>query len=229
MILSINSAFAPVDSAGDAPSLIALSVPALLAHAKDFGSRRILIIQGHPDADAPHLCHALADSYAQGAMSAGHQIRRQDVAQLDFPLLRSQHDFESGTLPASLLGVQTDILWAEHLVLFFPLWAGDMPALLKGLLEQVFRPDFTGASAPHFGKHSLSGRSARVVVTMGMPALVYRWYFRAHSLKSLQRNLLGLVGIAPVHETLIGLTGSMKPEEASRWLGKLKRLGLRGG
>ena len=39
---------------------------------------------------------------------------------------------------------------------------------------------------------------------MGMPALVYRWYFRAHSVKSLERNILGFVGIAPVHETLIG-------------------------
>ena len=29
--------------------------------------RRILLIQGHPDAGAPHLCHALADAYAAGA------------------------------------------------------------------------------------------------------------------------------------------------------------------
>ena len=29
-----------------------------------------------------------------------------------------------------------------YLVLFFPLWLGDMPALLKGFLEQVARPGF---------------------------------------------------------------------------------------
>ena len=74
-------------------------------------------------------------------------------------------------------------------------------------------------------KKVLSGRSARVVVTMGMPAIIYRWYFRAHSIKSLERNLLGIVGIAPVHETLIGLTGNMKPIDAKKWLSKLKRLG----
>ena len=60
---------------------------------------------------------------------------------------------------------------------------------------------------------------------MGMPAWVYRWYFRAHSVKSLERNILGFVGIAPVHETLIGLTGDMKPADAAKWLGKLKHLG----
>lgn len=62
-------------------------------------------------------------------------------------------------------------------------------------------------------------------MTMGMPALVYRWYFRAHSVKSLERNMLGIVGIAPVHETLIGMTSNMKPADAQKWLVKLKRLG----
>ncbi len=190
-------------------------------------SKRIVLIQGHPDAGASHLCHALASSYAAGAKEAGHDLRETEVAALDFPLLRSQQDFETGHLPASLQQAQDDILWAEHIVIVFPLWAGDMPALLKGFLEQIYRPGFTGASASHFAEKRLKGRSARVVVTMGMPALVYRWYFRAHSLKSLERNILGMVGIAPVHETLIGMTGALQPLDAAKWLAKLKRLGQR--
>ena len=188
-------------------------------------SKRILTIQGHPDASEPHLCHALAASYNLGAQSAGHTVRHVNVAELDFPLLRSQKDFQTGTVPASLKPVQNDLLWAEHLVIFFPLWAGDMPALLKGFFEQVMRPSFSGEHASFFDKKVLSGRSARVVVTMGMPAIVYRWYFRAHSIKSLERNLLGIVGIAPVHETLIGLAGNMKSADAAKWFNKLKRLG----
>jgi putative NADPH-quinone reductase len=190
-------------------------------------SKRILIIQGHPDASQPHLCHALAASYIVGAQSAGHSVRHVDVAELDFPLLRSQKDFETGTVPPSLKPIQADLLWAEHLVLFFPLWAGDMPALLKGFFEQLMRPSFSGEHTSFFDKKVLSGRTARVVVTMGMPAIIYRWYFRAHSVKSLERNLLGIVGIAPVHETLIGLTGGMKAADAAKWLAKLKRLGER--
>ena len=48
----------------------------------------------------------------------------------------------------------------------------------------------------------------------------------AHSVKSPERNILGFVGIAPAHETLIGLTGDMKASDAAKWLGKLKRLGV---
>jgi putative NADPH-quinone reductase len=190
-------------------------------------SKRILIIQGHPDASQPHLCHALASSYNVGAQSSGYTVKHVNVTELDFPLLRSQKDFETGTVPSSLKPIQNDLLWAEHLVLFFPLWAGDMPALLKGFFEQIMRPSFSGEHASFFEKKILSGRSARVVVTMGMPAIIYRWYFRAHSIKSLERNLLGIVGIAPVNETLIGLTGSLKPAEAGKWLAKLKHLGER--
>jgi len=163
--------------------------------------QRILLIQGHPDAVTPHLCHTLAEAYAEGAEAAGHEVRWTDVARLDFPLLRSQQAWEHGELPPALQSAQDDIAWAEHLVLFFPLWLGDMPALLKGFLEQVARPGFafTAEGGNPFGRKGLTGRSARVVVTMGMPALVYRWYFRAHSLKSLERNILGFVGIAPVN------------------------------
>lgn len=187
-------------------------------------SKRILLIQGHPDNSQPHLCHALASSYNVGAENAGHKVRHVNIAELDFPLLRSQKDFETGIVPASLKPVQDDLLWAEHLVIFFPLWAGDMPALLKGFFEQLMRPSFSGEHVSYFDKKVLSGRSARVVVTMGMPAVIYRWYFRAHSVKSLERNLLGIVGIAPVHETLVGLTGNMKAVDAAKWLTKLKRL-----
>ena len=189
-------------------------------------SKRILILQGHPDASQPHLCHALASSYSAGAEGAGHTVKHVNVAEVDFPLLHTQKDFETGTVPVNLKTIQDDLLWAEHVVVFFPLWLGDMPAMLKGFFEQLLRPSFVGEYANYFDKKVLSGRSARVVATMGMPAAIYRWYFRAHSVKSLERSLLGTVGFAPVDETLIGNVGNMKPAEATKWLRKLERLGV---
>jgi putative NADPH-quinone reductase len=191
-------------------------------------TKNILLIQGHPDTVVPHLCHALADAYAEGARQEGHEVRTINIAALDFPILRSQQAWEEGELPPTLRQAQSDMLWAGHIVLFFPLWMGDMPALLKGFLEQVMRPGFAfgreRGSSP-FTQKKLKGRSARVVVTKGMPALVYRRYFRAHSVKTLERNILGFGGIGPVHETLVGMVGEMKPDAAAEWMGKLRRLG----
>ena len=78
----------------------------------------------------------------------------------------------------------------------YPLWLGTMPAALKALLEQSLRPDFAMDYTGRWPAGRLKGRSARVVVTMGMPELAYRWWFGAHSLKSLERNVLKFVGIS---------------------------------
>jgi putative NADPH-quinone reductase len=104
--------------------------------------KHLAIIQGHPDPQGNHYGHALAAAYAQSAAAAGHEVQIIDVARLEFPLLRTKEDFEHGAPPDSICQAQQTIRWAEHLLIFYPLWGGTMPALLKGFLEQVFRPNF---------------------------------------------------------------------------------------
>ena len=64
--------------------------------------RRILIIVGHPDGSPKRLCRALADAYAEGARSAGHEVRLLDIATLDFPILRTMEEFTERPLPVTL-------------------------------------------------------------------------------------------------------------------------------
>ena len=65
-------------------------------------SKNILPIQGHPDASTSHLCRALGASYVAGAEESGHVVRQINVAELEFPLLCSQKDWEKDIVPASL-------------------------------------------------------------------------------------------------------------------------------
>jgi putative NADPH-quinone reductase len=69
----------------------------------------------------------MADAYAEAATSFEHQLRGIEVAKLDFPLLRTQTDFEIGELPPARLQPGDDMCWAEHWVFLFPLWYGTMP------------------------------------------------------------------------------------------------------
>jgi putative NADPH-quinone reductase len=190
-------------------------------------AKHITIIQGHPDSDSRHFGHALADEYANGARDSRHEVRKVEVAQLAFPLLRTKQDFEKGTPPANLKEAVEAIKWADHLVIVYPLWLGSMPALLKAFFEQVFRPGiaFDYRSGGKMPKKLLTGKSARVIVTMGMPSFVYRWFFFAHSVKSLQRNILKFCGVSPVKATLIGNIEGMRCEQRTSWLDKVRRLG----
>lgn len=192
--------------------------------------KRIVMIQGHPDRQTRHFCHALADEYAKGCDDGGHEVRRIEVAQLEFPLLRTKEDFEQGLPPDSIKLAQDAIRWADHLVIVYPLWLGSMPALLKAFFEQVFRPGvaFEYQASGQMAKKLFTGKSARIVVTMGMPALVYRWFFFAHSLKSLQRNILGFCGIGPMRATLIGRIEGLNERQRAAWLDRLRALGEAG-
>ncbi len=188
--------------------------------------RRITIIQGHPDPQPVHFGHALADTYAAGAAAAGHEVRRVEVARLDFPMLHSQAEWNDGPVPAGLQEAQAAIAWADHVVLVFPLWLGTMPALLKAFLEQVLRPGFALLyKESRFPQKGLAGKSARVVVTMGMPAFWYRWFFRAHGVKGLERSILKFCGIHPVRESLVGLVESKDEATRRRWLRRIEALG----
>ncbi|KAB2920714.1 MAG: NAD(P)H-dependent oxidoreductase [Hyphomicrobiaceae bacterium] len=192
-------------------------------------AQRITIIQGHPDPSGNRFCHALADAYAAGAAAAGIAVRRIEVGALAFPVLRTQLDFETGAPPPAIAEAQEAIRWADHLVIIYPLWLGTMPALLKAFFEQAFRPGFAlGRGAELAWASPLKGRSARIVVTMGMPAFFYRWYFGAHGLKSLERSILRFAGIKPFRETLIGMIGTFSEAKAKAWLAKLEALGRSG-
>jgi putative NADPH-quinone reductase len=190
-------------------------------------SRKILVIDGHPDRDRNHFIHALADAYVAGAAGA-HETRCIRVAELDFPLLRSQHEWTEVEAPPAIRDAQAALRWAEHVVLLYPMWLGDVPALVKGFLEQVMRPSFAFAyRSKKLPEKLLKGRSGRVVVTMGMPELFYRLVYRAHSLKSLERNILKFVGVAPVATTVIGSVEA-GADQREQWLREMRELGRRG-
>jgi len=190
-------------------------------------TQRILIIQGHPDPSGEHFGHALARAYAEGADAGGHEVRSIDVGAIGFPLVRSRAEWEADNAPDDIAAAQASLAWASHVLLVYPLWLGSMPALLKGFLEQVLRPHYAFGNDGRGPERLLRGRSARIVVTMGMPAPVYRWFFRAHSLKSLERNILRFVGIRPVRASVVGnVEGSAARRQ--RWLQRMRDLGARG-
>lgn len=176
--------------------------------------RNVCIIDGHPDGDPARLIHSLADAYAEGAVLAGHTISRIRVSALDFPLLDSTADFETPP-PEPVLSERNKIAAADHVVIFFPLWLGGMPAKLRGFFEQTARGSFFLGQAKegaHWPAKMMEGKSAHTVITMGMPGLVYRFGMDAGSLKALERGVLGLSGFKPLTHTVLGGMGNISPD-----------------
>jgi putative NADPH-quinone reductase len=191
-------------------------------------TKHIVIIDGHPDPAPERFCHAVANAYAGAATEAGHVVHRIELARLEFPILRTRSEWEDSIPAESIRDCQRAISAAQHVVLIYPLWLGDVPALLKGFLEQVFRPGFAiKQGARTLSPGMLKGKSARIVVTMGMPALFYRLFFFAHSVSSLRRNILGFVGLGPVRVSIIG-TVEGSAQARGKWIHRIRQYGRAG-
>jgi putative NADPH-quinone reductase len=190
-------------------------------------TRRILILDGHPDPAPERFIHALAAAYREGAEAGGHEVQSLRLADLTFPMLRTQRDYEKGEPDAAVDRCQQAMDWANHVVILYPLWLGEMPALLKGLLEQMLRPGFA-FSTRQLGRWPVKfhdGKSARIIVTMGMPGWLYRWYYRAHSLRSLRRNILRFIGFRRVSATVIGSVANLSSSQSRSYLQAVEKLG----
>jgi len=189
--------------------------------------KRIVVVDGHPDPEPGHLCHALAARYRDGSLRTGHDATLIRIADLDFPILQRPADFQTLPTPESLQPARDLILAADHVVLVYPLWLGTLPAYTKAFLEQLFHYDTAFERDPDdaWPKGRMKGKSARIVVTMGMPGFVYRLWYGAHSLKNLERNVFGFIGFTPVRSTVFGMVDKADDRKISNWLGTMDTLG----
>lgn len=188
---------------------------------------RIALIIGHPG--KTRFSHALAQAYQEGATSAGHEVRVLNLSEMAFdPILHEGYEGDQPIEP-DIQTAQDAITWAEHLVIVYPIWGGTMPALLKGFIERAFLPGFAyGSGRNGKPRKLLSGRSARLIITMGAPAFWYRWVMGAHGVKVLKHHILKFCGITPVRTTYFGLIGTASEAKRKQWLEQVRAHGING-
>ena len=187
----------------------------------------VCIINAHPDPSAERLIAALCDAYERGARRGEHPVSRIDIAKLEFDLLDNAATFATPP-PEPILSEREKIAAADHLFIAFPLWLGSMPAKSRAFFEQAARANFflsTTEDNKGWPRRLMKGKSARVVVTMGMPSLFYRTLMDAGALKALERGLLGLAGVKPIRHTIYGGVDATSDAAHQHWLEDMEGLG----
>ena len=152
----------------------------------------VLLVFAHPERQS--LNGALRDVAVAELQPQGHEVRVSDlyaegwkasVDRADFPEMAyderlrvagaSGQAFAAGNLTADVKAEQEKLLWADTLILQFPLWWYSMPAILKGWVDRVYAFGFAYGvgeqSDTHwgdrFGEGTLAGKRAMLVVTVG--------------------------------------------------------------
>lgn len=126
------------------------------------------LILGHPTKDSfnGQICSA----YEKKLISLGHSVRRVNIIDLGMDLNLSLNPSEKNK--KIILKEQENIKWADEIIFFYPLWWGNVPALLKGYIDNVFQPGF----AYKYHKNDqgwdklLKGKTVRIFSTCDAPA-----------------------------------------------------------
>jgi NAD(P)H dehydrogenase (quinone) len=151
----------------------------------------VLIVYAHPEPLS--LNGSLKNFMVQRLERAGHQVQVSDLYamnwkasldaadSLDAPdgrfnaSLASMRAFENGRQSEDIALEQQKLLWADTVILQFPLWWFSMPAILKGWVERVYAYGFAYGVGEHsdtrwgdrYGEGTLAGKRAMLVVTAG--------------------------------------------------------------
>lgn len=152
----------------------------------------VLIVHAHPEPKS--LTNSLKNLAVDTLQQQGHIVQVSDLYGMHWKAVADQDDFtelkhadrfryasESGNAFANgqqkedIVEEQRKLLWADAVILSFPLWWFGMPAILKGWIDRVYARGFAYGVGQHggerwgdrYGEGVLSGRRAMVMVNIG--------------------------------------------------------------
>lgn len=154
---------------------------------------KYLIVYVHPEPAS--LSGHLRDRAVEALTDAGHEVIVSDLYAMKWKAVADRDDFlggeavegpldytrasrdafAEGMQAPDVVEEQRKLLWADVVVLQFPLWWYGMPAILKGWVDRVYAYGFAYGIGPHggafwgkrFGEGTLEGRRGMVAMTVG--------------------------------------------------------------
>ena len=186
---------------------------------------KILILQGHPNKKS--FVSALAQKYADGVRTKGHEVELIHLIDLQFdPVLhQGYHQNPPQALEADLQMMQEKITACDHLVVAFPMWWASLPSLLKAFFERTFLPGYAFEYTSKVPTKLLKGRSARYIMTMDSPAFYYRLFLGAPGFKIIKKSILQFCGFSPIKRTVFYGVRNTTAQKRKDWLEKVRILG----
>ena len=186
--------------------------------------KKVFVLVGHTYDDGK--CGQLAKAYTGAARKAGHKVRYVCLGHLDFdPVLRQGYR-KIQELEPCLEQIQKDIRWAEHVVVFYPMWWATMPAILKGFFDRAWLPGFAYRFKDSgFGwEKLLSGKTGRVVVTMNNWPFLARFLF-GDTTNEIDQAIMEFAGIEPTKVSSFGRIETCEGKKLEKVIQKVEKLG----
>ncbi|UII28938.1 NAD(P)H-dependent oxidoreductase [Fulvivirga maritima] len=180
--------------------------------------KKILVINGHPDAES--FDFALSQAYEAGAREAGAEVTVLNIGALNFnPNL--QYGYRKRMeLEPDLVSAIEDIHWADHLVWVFPVWWSGYPAIMKGFIDRTFLPGITyeNVAGKPLPKKLLKGKTGHMIITSDTPAWYDYLYMKRPTINQFKKGVLQFCGVGPVKVTRFSVVKGSSSEQRAKWV-----------
>jgi NAD(P)H dehydrogenase (quinone) len=187
---------------------------------------QISLILAHPDPGS--FNHAIARTVVGELLRAGHAVAFHDLYAEGFdPLLPAAEIPAGAPLPADVVTHCAEISRAGGIVIVHPNWWGQPPAILKGWIDRVLRPNVAyefleGDGGEGIPRGLLRARAAVVFNTSNTPAQRETDVFGDPLERLWKTCVFDLCGVNQFHRKTFRVVVTSTPEEREGWLAEAR-------
>lgn len=188
---------------------------------------KVLVILAHPSKAS--FNHAIAGAALVALEQNGHQVFFHDLYEERFdPLLPAEEIPPDGPVPPLVQQHCTELAQAEGVIIVHPNWWGQPPAILKGWVDRVFRPQVAykfmeGDLGEGVPVGLLKAQTALVFNTSNTPKIRERQVF-GDPLETLWRVcIFGLCGVGLFHRQNFSVVVTSTLKERQAWLAEVRK------
>jgi putative NADPH-quinone reductase len=188
----------------------------------------ISIILAHPDPRS--FNHAIARAAADTLCRNGHQASLHDLCQEQFPPLLSAAELRKDAKPEPVVAQHCqEITSADGIIIVHPNWWGMPPAILKGWIDRVLRPEVAyrfveGDQGEGVPMGLLKAKAAIVFNTANTPDERERKVF-GDPLEALWKKcVFDLCGVKNVYRRTFAVVVTSTPQQRAAWLAEARAM-----
>lgn len=187
---------------------------------------KISIILAHPNPGS--FNHAIANTAAEVLRANGHEVALRDLCQEKFdPCYTSAELARNPELTPDIRDHCEQIKATDGIIIVHPNWWGTPPAILKGWIDRVLRPEIAyrfvaGPNGEGRAVGLLAAKSAIVFNTANTPAEKELELFGDPLELIWKKCVFDLCGVKKVHRKIFAVVIGSTPEQRRSWLEEVR-------
>lgn len=183
--------------------------------------KKIFIIACNPkkgSKKAPYL-----EAYIEDAKKAGNEVRAINIYDIEINYLNfNDNDELDYSLTEELKQAQDNIIWADQIVLVYPIFWFYIPAKLKSFIERVFQNGIITNIGKCGPEPLMKGKTAVIMQSYDMPYWAMKYYFGDLPVKYLKIILSSWCGIKIEKRFDFDSISNISEKKKQKWLKNIR-------